>query len=100
MIKYTKTLCMNCCKEIANFTFPKQNEKSKIISIEKLKIIKIKVENVKNKGLDYYDGDHVMCINCYQKWKNNINNDDKNDKNKGDDEVTERAPNENNKKEV
>ena len=99
MIKYTKTLCMNCCKEIANFTFPKQNEQSKIISIKKLKIIKIKVENEKNKGLEYYDGEHVMCINCYQKWKNNINNDDKNDKNKGDDEVTERAPNENNKKE-
>jgi hypothetical protein len=99
MIKYTKTLCMNCCKEIANFTFPKQNEKSKIISIEKLKIIKIKVENVKNKGLDYYDGDHVMCINCYQKWKNNINNDDKNDKNKGNDEVIVRAPHDNNKKE-
>ena len=47
MIKYTKTLCMNCCKEIANYT--KQNEKSKIISIEKLKIIKIKVEKMRFK---------------------------------------------------
>ena len=102
MIKYTKTLCMNCCKEIANYKFPEQNEKSKIISIEKLKIIKIKVENEKDKGLEYYDGDHVMCINCYNNWKNNINNDDKNDKNdknKGNDEVSVRAPHNNNEKE-
>ena len=100
MIEYTKTLCMICCRKIADCKLPKnKNEKCEISGKEKIKIIQIIKENSRGKGLKYYDGEHIMCMNCFKNWKNNNNNDSNNNNNNNidDEQVTDRTQSENNK---
>ncbi len=100
MIECTETLCMICCRKIADCQLPKnKNEKCKIYEKEKIKKIQIIKENSRDKGLKYYDGEHIMCMNCFKNWKNNNNNDSNNNNNNNidDEQVTDRTQSENNK---
>ena len=47
----------------------KEKEKEKYKEIKKYKIIKIKKEGEKNKGIDYIDIEHVICFDCFEKNK-------------------------------
>ena len=50
----------------------KNKKKENFKSIKNYKIIRIRKENEKGKGIDYMDIDHVICNNCYEKNKSNI----------------------------
>ena len=86
--QYINTKCMNCCEVIAELVKPdKPNEKMKVKSIQKYKVIPILKENDKYRGIKFYDINHLLCLKCYdpktiikQNIKNN-NNDDNNNNN-------------------
>ena len=47
-------------------------KKKEYTEIKKFKIIKLKKEGEKNKGIDYIDTEHVICLDCFE--KNKVNN--------------------------
>ncbi len=49
-----------------------EKEKEKYNEIKKYKIIKLKKEGERNKGIDYIDCEHVICFECFE--KNKVNN--------------------------
>ena len=86
MIEYANTLCLICGEKVRkknnnnnmnNNNYDDDNEedeeeKEKYKEIKKYKIIKLKKEGEKNKGIDYIDIEHVICFDCFE--KNKINN--------------------------
>ena len=85
MAEYVSTLCFICTKKVRekndNVSNSDNNtdkddeekEKEKYNEIKKYKIIKLKKEGERNKGIDYIDNEHVICFDCLE--KNRINND-------------------------
>ena len=71
MIDYVQTLCMLCCKEVAKVT--REGDKRTVSQVEKYKVVRIQQENGNNKGIEYSDVPHVICLSCYEKEKENEN---------------------------
>lgn len=67
MMNYAQTLCMECCKEVAKIT--KEGEKVTVSTVEKYKVIKVKQINEANRGIDFIDMPHVICMECFEKEK-------------------------------
>ena len=90
MSNFIKTLCLVCgdlvrqSDNINQYNSSVHNEKEEgdekdknkkkenFKSIKSYKIIRLRKENEKGKGIDYMDIDHVICNNCYEKSKSNI----------------------------
>jgi hypothetical protein len=97
--QYINTKCMNCCEVIAELVKPdKPNEKMKVKSIQKYKVIPILKENDKYRGIKFYDINHLLCLKCYdpktiikQNIKNNNNDDNNNNNNINEDEQTNKT---------
>ena len=87
MIYYVQTLCCKCLKELAKYN----EEKKSFQSNEKIIKVKIKKENDPDNKIEYFDGQHIICNNCFKKEKkvkfninegNNVNdNQNENDNN-------------------
>ena len=88
MCDYVNTLCLVCGEKVRirqdnNESNIKENnemeneednkEKKKEIykEIKHFKRVKIRRETDQRKGINYLDIEHVICINCYEKMKNN-----------------------------
>ena len=67
MMNYAQTLCMECCKEVAKII--KEGDKVTVTTVEKYKVIKVKQINEANRGIDFIDMPHVICMECYEKEK-------------------------------
>ena len=84
MGEYASTLCLICAEKVRekndNVSISNNNEekneeekeKEKYNEIKKYKIIKLKKEGERNKGIDYIDCEHVICFECFE--KNKVNN--------------------------
>lgn len=84
MAEYASTLCLICAEKVRekndNISISNNNEekneeekeKEKYNEIKKYKIIKLKKEGERNKGIDYIDCEHVICFECFE--KNKVNN--------------------------
>ena len=85
MIEYASTLCLICGEKVRekkenisqnninennnNKNESDDNDNSKYMEIQKYKIINLKREGERNKGIDYIDNEHVICMECYEKNK-------------------------------
>ena len=80
MAEYANTLCLVCGEKVRekndNLSNSDSNiekneedktkEKEKYTEIKKYKVIKLKREGDKNKGIDYIDTEHVICFDCFE----------------------------------
>ena len=84
MREYASTLCLICGEKVRekrddtnqddlleNNNINKKNDEvyGKYTEIQKYKIVNLKREGERNKGIDYIDTEHVICINCFEKNK-------------------------------
>ena len=92
MINYILTLCMNCKKEIR--VIKNENGEKKIENKVKYKIIHILPEKGNYKGILYYDGDHIMCLDCFNLSKYLLNNSEEKEKKNENEEQDEETMNE------
>ena len=92
MNNYVSTLCLVCgdnLRENRNFNLNNMdtsneniteddnnnnisNKTEKYKMLKNFKKIKIRKENDRNKGIDYVDIDHIICINCFGKGRVNF----------------------------
>ena len=63
MENYIKTLCMICCKKLANYN--KDNKNGTLTNLEQYKNIQILKEKNTGGGLLCCDKQHIMCLKCY-----------------------------------
>ena len=92
MNNYVNTLCLVCGDKIRQMIENNSNDNNSNVDsnnkkkndeeenkykntgmykdIKNYKRLKIRKENEKQKGIDYLDDDHFICINCYDKYKN------------------------------
>ena len=87
MSEYACTLCLICGEKVRekkdgqnqdelldknnknNINKKNDEDNDKYTEIIKYKIINLKREGERNKGIDYIDTEHVICINCFEKSK-------------------------------
>ena len=67
---YVKTLCYQCLQKLVEY----DNENNNYKIIEKFHKVYIKKESEKRNNIEYYDGQHIICKNCYVKQKKLILN--------------------------
>ena len=67
---YVKTLCYQCLQKLVEY----DNENNNYKIIEKYHKVYIKKESEKRNNIEYYDGQHIICKNCYVKQKKKILN--------------------------
>ena len=82
MEEYAKTLCLICGEKVREKKSEENNniinedeeedeEIEKYTELKKFKKILLKRESERNKGIDYIDTEHVICLDCDEKNKRN-----------------------------